>query len=226
MQQHHLHIPLLAMLSFFSIVLPVITGWVQFKSLSREMKILLGLFSFYIPETLTNLAMMSSGINTVWLANIYELIEFIVFASVFAMWCKNAKILQAIKISMVGFAAVWVIAKLSFESLTLVDTFSAPLQGLLLAAMASTTLIGLLGEEGKPLLREARFWVSTGVILYGVGTAPLFALANKLLVHSLQDFERLWTINWVLLIVANILYSVAFLNTAGKTIPVEAGGVV
>jgi hypothetical protein len=214
------------MLSFISILLPVTTGWVHFKTLSREMKILLGLFSFYIPETLTNLAMINSGLNTAWLANIYDLIEYIVFASVFAMWCKNAKILQAIKISMVGYATVWVIAKLSFESLTLVDTFSAPLQGLLLAAIASSTLIGLLGEEGKPLLREARFWVSTGVILYGVGTAPLFALANKLLVHSLQDFERLWTINWVLIIVANILYSVAFLKATGKAIPVEAEGLV
>jgi hypothetical protein len=51
------------------------------------------------------------------------------------------------------------------------------------------------------------------VIIYGTGTLPLYVLANRLLTHSLEDFTNMWSINWVLTIIADILYSVAFLGT-------------
>jgi hypothetical protein len=149
LQQHHLHIPLLAMVSFLSSLLPVIAGWLQFKSCSKEMRMLLGLFSFYIPILALIISLTARGINTLWLNQIYILIEFVVFALVFAVWSRNEMMQKAIRLSIFGFLAIWIIAKLSFERLTPYNTFTAPLEGLLLAAMAVSTLITLLGEEEK-----------------------------------------------------------------------------
>jgi hypothetical protein len=220
-QEHHLHIPVLAMASFFSTLLPVLVGWTQFRSSSKEMKILLGLFSFYVPVLLIGLILTSRNINALWLAHVYELIEFVVFAVVFALWCKNAKLQRAMRLSILVFLGVWIIAKLSFERLTLYNTFTAPLEELLLAAMAMYTLITLLGEERKSPYREARFWVSIAVIIYCIGTLPLFALANILLTRPLEEFTKMWSINWGLTIVANILYAIAFFRAKVIITPEE-----
>ena len=113
------------------------------------MRMLLGLFSFYIPILALIISLAGRGINTLWLNQIYILIEFVVFALVFAMWSRNEMMQKAIRLNIFGFLAIWIIAKLSFERLTPYNTFTAPLEGLLLAAMAVSKLITLLGEEEK-----------------------------------------------------------------------------
>jgi hypothetical protein len=220
-QEHHLHIPFLAFASLLSYLLPVIVGLIQFKSSSGEMRAILGMFSVYIPISLISFYLMHRGINTVWLGQIFELIEYVVLASVFASWSRNKKVQGAIKLGIVGFLVAWIIAKLSFEKLTLYDTFTSPLAELLLSAMAINTLITLLGEEGKSLHRDVRFWVSIAVVVYCIGTLPLFAVANILLTRPLEEFARIWSINWGLTIVANILYAIAFFSAKVIITPEE-----
>ena len=198
------------MLSFVSCLFPVVVGWIRWHSISKEMKLLFGLFVFYIGVVIVNLFMMGLRVNTIWLAQIYEVIEYVVFAMVFSFWCKNRKGQTAIRTSIAIYVIIWTIAKFSFEKLTLYNTFTGPLESLLLAAFGISTLITLLGEEMTPMVSDSRFWISTGIILYCLGTLPVFALANKLLVRPLAEFEKMWTINWILLVVSNAMYAIAF----------------
>jgi hypothetical protein len=83
--------------------------------------------------------------------------------------------------------------------------------------MALFTLIALLTSESESLFRQPRFWISAGVVIYTAGTLPLFILSNKLLSLPLEEFEKVWNVNWSLTIASNLLYAVAFLSALAGT---------
>jgi hypothetical protein len=63
MQHQYPHIPLFAFLSFASSLFPVAAGWIRWNSNSKEMKLFLGLFDFYIPVLLVALFLVGQGLN-------------------------------------------------------------------------------------------------------------------------------------------------------------------
>ena len=76
------------------------------------------------------------------------------------------------------------------------------------------TLIVLLRSTPESLFKNSKFWVSIGVILYGAGTLPLFLFFNRILALPLDVYAKMWSINWVLTIATNLLYSIALLCEA------------
>ena len=209
---HPLEIPVLVIVSFVSSYVPPAVGWIRWRFLSKEMRLLLGLFTLYIPFSVANLFLNRHGINSVWMSQCYSLAEYVVYAVVFSSWAKDEKVRSSIKGSIYFYVGFWIIAKLSFEPITLFDTFTGPIRELLLAAMGVYTMLTLVGEENVPILRHFRFWIAVAVLIYSVGTLPMFAIANKLLAHSLERFATVWTINWTLIIIANVFYAIAFLS--------------
>jgi hypothetical protein len=109
------------------------------------------------------------------------------------------------------FIVLWSVAKLTLEPITKYDTYTGPIGAVMLISMATYTLIELLDAQKESIYQKSRFWISAGVVIYGVGTLPLFSLANLLLRRPLEEFEKVWSINWGLMITVNLIYSRAFL---------------
>jgi uncharacterized membrane protein (DUF485 family) len=76
--------------------------------------------------------------------------------------------------------------------------------------MATYKLIDLLKESKESVFKKSMFWISTGVVVFYVGTMPLISFANMLLTRPLKEFANFWEINWGLTIVANLIYAKAF----------------
>lgn len=218
-----LQMPLLGLLALMSYLLPLSTALVLRKKLPREMRILLGLFIFYIPFYLINFYLMAQGRNSAWLMHIDSLLEYTLLATMFYMWSKHRVAKNIIKAAVVIYLVIWIIAKLSFERFSLYNTFTGPVAELILVGFAVYTLTVFVDEQEPLMLRQPRFWVSVAVILYSVGTVPIFAMANNLLRYPLEVFAKVWAINWELIILENLLFGVAFLScTWSKTDTVES----
>ncbi|HEY6952500.1 MAG TPA: hypothetical protein VI758_08830 [Bacteroidota bacterium] len=142
-------------------------------------------------------------------------------AIIFMRWCTNGSTRKKMRIGIYLYTLVWFIAKLTFENMVLYDTFTAPLKSFALLATGIYTLITLFGEERRLIYSDERFWVSVAVVLYNAGTLPLFALANMLLTYSLEVFAKMWTLNWTLIIISNVLYAIAF-TSRGRPINEES----
>jgi hypothetical protein len=210
MNEHHSVVPFLALVSFISSPLPVIVGWIRRRYLSRGSRIFLGLLSFYLVVLSTEMLMTFNRINALWMLHFYSLIEFCIIAAVYLVESDKSFVKNAIKWSIYVFCAFWIIAKFSFEPMTLYDNYTSPFAAVLLIVMATYKLIELLRESKDSVFKKSMFWISTGIVVYYVGTMPLFALANMLLTRPLDEFANFWRINWGLAIVSNLIYTKAF----------------
>ena len=207
----HIHFPILALVAFASCVLPVVTGGLRWRKLPRETRYLLGIFSLYILVLTTQIIVAFNRFNTTWIGQIYNLGEYSVFAVVFSIWCDKERTKNLMIWSIPFFITVWIVAKLTLEPISKYDTYTGPIGTVMLIAMAIYSLIDLLAAPKESMYQKSRFWFSSGIIIYGVGTLPLFSLANLLLTRPLKEFEQMWAINWGLMIVVNCIYSRALL---------------
>ncbi len=210
MGDHHISGPFLALLSFISSPMPVIVGWIRRKYLSRGSRILLALLSLYLFVLAAELIMVFNAINTHYLSQVYSLVEFCTIAAVFLVESENSQIKAAIEWAIFVFCVFWFVAKLTFEPMTLYDNYSSPLAALLVSVMAVHKLVGLLKDDKDTVSRKSMFWISIGIVIYFVGTMPLFALANMLMTRPLEEFANFWKIDWALTILANLIYTKAF----------------
>jgi hypothetical protein len=211
MHESHPALPNLALAASISCLIPVIVGTIRWKALSRELRVVLTLLAFYVPFLVVQILLSFHGIKNLWMGDVYELLQFGVLSTVFALWTREEKVRRAMKSSISIGTILWLIGKFSIEPLGGLSPYSAAVFSLILISMALYTLITLLRSELELLFRRPQFWISAGVVIYLAGTLPLFILSNRLLSLPLEEYEKVWNINWGLGIVSNLVYAVAFL---------------
>lgn len=206
----HLYVPALAIASMVSNLLPVVVGVFFRKRLSRGSKLYLALLIFYIPVLILQFTLLIERINNTWILHFYTLIECWVVLSMYSVESSSETLKNLVKWLVYFYSAIWLIAKFTVESFTLYDNYTSTLAALLMVMFAMHGLIDLQRQSGPPIFRKSQFWISTGILIYSVGTMPLFSIANVLLRRPLEEFEGFWAINWSLTILANLIYTKAF----------------
>lgn len=191
-------------------LLPVVAGWTRWKANSKEMKVLVVLFTAYLLPLAFSFYLAHHYSNSLWLEGVYSQIVFVVLAWVFASWCRDKKVRALMIVCIVLECVVWIIAKLTFEGIMLFNSFTMPLSELFLCSMGVYLFLEMINEEHAPICNDPRFWVVGGTILYNVGTLPFYLVANQVLVASLRPFFLVWLTNAILVIVANTIYAMAF----------------
>ncbi len=95
--------------------------------------------------------------------------------------------------------------------MTVTGTFTQSFEDLALLSIAVTVLVVISSEQEQSLLKDSRFWFVAGTLMYNLGVLPFLALANQFLPYSVSDLEKVWSIPWILQILLNGMYGVAFL---------------
>jgi hypothetical protein len=69
----------------------------------------------------------------------------------------------------------------------------------------------------KPIYEYYIFWIATGVLIYYSGSFIVLSLGNEIMKYGIDYFFAVWKINWILFIIANILFSRSFFALARWT---------
>jgi len=193
-----------AYLALFLYIILLIIGLIRFKSLSKELKLFLFFIIFIILTDLTLFFLAAKRINNLWLIHFYTLFEFIILSFLFSYWQKTKYVIYGLRFSIFIFALIWIVAKIVLENFSRFDNFTASFSSIILMCFAIITLINLIKEPTFNILREPKFWVSSGILIYFGGNFFSFALSTVITVWSLHD---------VINIIANLFYAGGFLSS-------------
>jgi len=110
-----------------------------------------------------------------------------------------------------GFAVLWIVSKFSFEPFSLADDGTATISKILQIAFSVYLLIEIVKESELVWTDDSRLWVVVSLIIYAAGTLFWFAFYNKMLQASPDRLIEVYSLNWTLMIISNLLFLRAFL---------------
>jgi hypothetical protein len=147
----------------------------------------------------------------VGLMHAYYLVEYLFIMSIIFFWQESHRMKRLFQTLLLLYILFWIIAKVTFEPLNGLYSFTASTSEVLLALGAGYTLFVVMGNRVQPLVSHQRFWVLLSFVIYYTGTLMLVALQGILVHYSIEDMFLAGSINWSLKILFNILFTVGFL---------------
>lgn len=208
-----LSVPILAYVGALSSAIIVIIGLMRFRLFPTEMKVLWGFFLFSFLLNVLSFAFSFTMKNNLWLYHFNTLIEFCIFVFVFSFWKQSRVSTVILRFATFGFLLVWLMSKFFLEDFRQFDSFSSSFKSAVLVVIALYFLLSLYQRElwYKPM-HDFRFWVLAAVLIYFSADVVFIALSNLISNLPAADVLRLWSLHWLIGILANILYAVAFLT--------------
>jgi len=205
------HYPILAYVSIFSSVLPLLIGVYKLRMVSRELKILVTYLIFGLAIDIVSMWFITDPRINLGLMHFYYLVEYIFIMSIIIFWQELSKIKSLFQTLLLCYVLFWFCAKFTFEPLNGLYSLTASISQVILALSAGYTLFIVIGNRLHPLFSHQQFWVLLSVVVYYTGTLALIALQGILIHYSSADLFLAASINWSLKILFNILFTIGFL---------------
>jgi hypothetical protein len=171
------------------------------------MKILVSYFAVAFFFELLGLYLINKGFNNLWMTHVYSIIEYTLLIIVFSCWQKNQMFRKILQWSIPVFAIMGITNMIRLQDLHHVNSYGLTVEGMILVGVSAYTLFELNREGAGSLLREPRFLIGTGVLLYFTSTVIFFALSNVLLSFPRQTALLVWSLHNMVNILANFVYA-------------------
>ena len=209
--------PLLAYITIFSMVLPIIGGIIKFTTVDRGMKILFLYLLFAFTADIILMWFVRGYQLQVGLIHLYYLVEYVFIMSIISLWQESQRMKRIFHALILFYVLFWVIAKVTFEPLSGLYSFTASTSQVLLTVCAEYTLFLLVRSQIPPVITIDRFWVLLSFVIFFAGT--LFTIASRgILIHfPVKTLFVFASIDWSLKILFNILLTVGFLCPRTRT---------
>ena len=158
-------------------------------------------------------------INNLWLMHIFTPIQFGFFLWIFSHWQK--KFTKYFFLALIpAFSIFWLVAMLFFESFNNFNSYTRPLEALLLILISGYTLYQINKEQIGSMFQTPSFWISSGTLVYFSGMILLYALSNILLTDSIETLRLLWApIQTTVNVMSNLLFIGGFLCLSPRLHP-------
>jgi len=203
--------PELIYVSIFSTIFPLFAGIYAWRSIGRELRILVLYLAFVlIADVLMMWVIKNYSIN-LGLMHFYFLIEYIFVVTIIISWQESSRMKRLFQALLLFYVIFWLIAKLTFEPLNGLYSITASVSSVLLALFAGYTLFIVIGNRVQPLFISHSFWVLLSFIIYFAGTLLLIALQGILVRYSREDIFLAASINWSLKILISLLFTAGIL---------------
>jgi hypothetical protein len=203
--------PVLMYVSLFSPVLPIFTGIFRLKLISREIKILV-LYLFF-GSAFDNLSMwfIQDARVDLELWHIYIIIEYIFVMVIVFSWQESHRMKKLFQTLLLFYVLFWFCAKFTFEPLHGSYSITSSISRVILALSAGYTMFVVIGNRVQTLSNNNRFWVLLSFVFFYLGTLIPVALISILFSQHGEESFPIASINWVLSIVANILFTIGIM---------------
>jgi hypothetical protein len=200
-------IPILGYIYLASAFIPVSVGLARYRSIAKPMKILTLLCILSLINAGTELVLARYGLNNQFLANAYVPVEVFLITLVYYLSLSVSKYRRILVGCASVFLLVWTADRIFLDMPDQMNSEMAIVSRLFLFAMSLVVISALSRDATSRLDQKYLFWIATGVIVYSTGTFIVAGLGNRLLQLSASLFVIAWHINWLLLIIANLLYT-------------------
>lgn len=180
----------------------VIVGWT-----------LLALVALGFATELVTLAMGARGIRNLWVIHFYTLLEYVLLVMIFGAWhSHNPRMHSILLLSGALFALFWLGLKWTgIEPFIAPVTYTHSVSSALLTIVATVTLVDIARLPETVVYRDARFWVSVGVLLNYTTNVVLFLVMDWFVNLPRSEAAAVWTIRWVASAVMNVCFAIAYL---------------
>lgn len=185
-------------ISAISGLFPLTAGLIKFRNSKLEVKILVIYFFFACLMDAVLIQKAFNDENNIWLLHYFTPLEYGLLVLVFSYW-QDSPLLKSILRSSIGaffifFGGTGVLA----ERPQMFDSYAASLEGVMLIAISTYTLIMLNRGNTNRLTRDYRFWICSGVLIYFSGNLMLFSWSRIIVA---------WWMHNILNVLANFIFA-------------------
>jgi hypothetical protein len=198
-----------------SVLIPISIALVKYKQVDR---VLLPIFYYLLMDGAVNLlavVLSDYHINNLPLLHIYTILEFLLLSLFYIKILKGQLARNIIKFLMILFPLLCIINFLFFQSIFRFNTYTRPLEVLLIMAY-SLTYFAQANEanEVKEWSSNSLIWVNIGILLYFSGALFVYSFSNLTTAYTSPKYKFLnlfiWDIHAALLLCMYLLFSWGF----------------
>ncbi len=204
-------IPAIAYVSAALYTIPAIAGILRFRRLNNAMKVFLLLSLFSCVEISIEYVLGRNHINNASLSNDSYPIESAFICAVYILSAGRKTIKQIISMLALLYFAIWIVNKIYFDIPDQSNDQMAMASGIFIIIISVITIQTTVSKMNHPLIDEPIFWVSSGTLIYWTGVLFILGSSNELLKMGTSYFQKAWYVNWSLTIVANAMFTKAYL---------------
>lgn len=207
-----------AFIAELTTLLPIVVGLFYFRSLQRDLKILMILFLFFFIRDISSNSLAYHKENNLFIYNFFSILEILFLALIFR-FNPDIKSKNYRRIIELGGIICFIASILLYTR----DNFSAGdftvlrLYGIILTAAFFERVLSEVAV--KNILKYPMFWVGSGFLLYFCGTFFIFLLSSEVLSrYADRDvFKLYWYTNLVFYIIFCLLSSIGlWISKYGK----------
>ncbi|MCX6143174.1 MAG: hypothetical protein NTZ35_08140 [Ignavibacteriales bacterium] len=204
-------IPLYCKIHYVSFLIPTVTGFTRFSSLTKAMRILTVLCFFSCFDVVTQYLVSLWLGNNLFLSHFYIVLELGMICAVFYFSIMPQRTRNTLLTIGGMFVVFWAADLIFYFNPKEINTLTQMVQRMLLIVMSMITLQALMRDETSSLVERPVFWVAISVVLYATATLMAVGLGNQLLALGQTYFDVAWNINWTFIIITNLLYTKALM---------------
>ena len=194
----------------FSVLIPLITGFTNYKYLSKPFKII---FWFVFVSGVANLINIILGvvyhIPTLILLHIYTIFEFLML-SAFYQYFQNKKGYNIMKWIAVVFTILYFV-NFYFQSTSVVNTYTRSLSAVIMIAYGLLFSFKQADTDDEHNWSDnSANWINTGLLIYYSSGLFMFMTSNYFLKASLFVNGIIWSVHDTILLLEYVLFAIGF----------------
>jgi hypothetical protein len=145
--------------------------------------------------------------HNLWLISFSTLAEFILIVIIIYYLKKKEREKSFLLYAGVSFILFWLISKLTFEPFSTFNSYTSVVARLFQIFISVSIFFDILKDTNVHLKNDPRVWIASGIIVYSTGSLLLCILFMEILKISPRLIMALWPINWILVIISDLLYA-------------------
>lgn len=194
------------------ILIPFTVSILNFKYLDKSLKIISILLGIGFIFNLTDIILVFNKKPSVPLFHIYTIIEYLLISSYFYYLTQKKYFKKIIQIIIGVFLGGVILNKMFLEPIDKIDNYTLTLESILLLIQSSIYLTEYLSDNLIIKIRDYRFLLTIGFMIYFGSNLFVFALSNEF---------SIWIVHNILLV---LLWSIFTLSFIWQRYQTKSGG--
>lgn len=194
-----------------STLIPILSGFFHYRNLNKPLRIVL----FYLcGSLLINIAgsvLAANRTNNLPLLHFYTIFEFLAILLYYHYAFSNMKISIWIRILMIIFPLYCVINFTFIQSLNEFNTYTRPVEAIIIILFSSLYFSGLYGEKEES--GTSGRWIASGLLIYFCSSLFQFIFSNVVSVNTPHHLKMIiWNLHATFVLMMYIFFYFAIRN--------------